>query len=83
MNATKQLPKGLDVASVSAALKRAATRAHFIAYQNGDPVIMEKDGKSIIVPPSPAMYGELLAEVERKRTEVVANYPSARLVANG
>ncbi|MDA8001185.1 MAG: hypothetical protein MPL62_07835 [Alphaproteobacteria bacterium] len=83
MKPVKQLPKGLDVESVSAALVRAAKRAHFIAYQHGETVVMEKDGKPVIVQPDPAMYGELLSEVEEKRAKVAANYPSARLVANG
>jgi len=34
MTATNQTPKGLDTACVSAALERAAKRAHFDAYQN-------------------------------------------------
>ena len=74
MKARKQLPKGLDVESVSAALVRAAKRAHFIAYQHGEGVVINKNGKTVIVPPDPEMYGELLAEVEEKRAAVIAAY---------
>ena len=77
MKPVKKLPKGLDVESVSAALRRAAKRAHFIAYQHGESVVMEKDGKPVIVPPDPEKYGELLAEVEEKRAAVIAEHGAA------
>ena len=74
MTATKQTPNGLDTASVSAALHRAAKRAHFNAYQNGEGVVVRENEETVIAPPRAEMYGELLAEVERKRAEVEANY---------
>ena len=77
MKARKQLPKGLDVDSASAALWRAAKRAHFIAYQHGTAIVTRKNGKMVIVPPDPKMYGELLAEVEEKRAAVIAEYGAA------
>ncbi|MDA8022156.1 MAG: hypothetical protein MPK05_04110 [Gammaproteobacteria bacterium] len=77
MKSVKPLPKGLDVESVSAALRRAAKRAHFIAYQHGEGVVINKNGKTVIVPPDPEMYGELLAEVEEKRAAVIAEYGAA------
>jgi len=63
---------------VSAALKRAAKRAHFISYQNGEGVVVGRNGKTIIIPPDPEMYGGLLAEVERKRAEVDAKYAKGK-----
>ena len=74
MKSVKKLPKGLDVDSASAALRRAAKRAHFIAYQHGTAIVTRKNGKMVIAPPDPEMYGELLAEVEKKRAEVIAEY---------
>lgn len=74
MKPVKQVLEGLDTASVSAALLRAAKRAHFIAYQNGEGVVVGRNGKPVIVPPDPEMYGELLAEVERKRVALAEKY---------
>lgn len=74
MKSPKPIPRGLDKASVSAALRRAQKRAHFTAYQHGEGVVVSRNGKPAIAPPDPALYGDLLDEVERKRAAVVVRY---------
>jgi len=71
---TNALPERPEDRAPLAALRRAAKRAHFISYQNGEGVVVGRNGKTIIIPPDPEMYGGLLAEVERKRAEVDAKY---------
>ena len=56
------------------AMRRAAKRAHFIAYQHGTAIVTRKNGKLVTIPPDPKMYGDLLAEVEKKRAAVIAKY---------
>ena len=56
------------------AMRRAAKRAHFIAYQHGTAIVTRKNGKLVTIPPDPKMYGELLAEVEEKRAAVIAEH---------
>ena len=53
-----------------AALKRAAKQAHLIAYQTGTGVVMQRDGKLVVVAPDPAMYEDLIPApyVERPET---------------
>ena len=52
------------------ALHRAAKRAHFIAYQHGEGVVVNQNGKPVTIPPDPKMYGELLAEHEREQKRI-------------
>lgn len=68
------LPADPDDRIALQALQRAAKRAHFIAYQNGGGVVIRENGKTVLAPPDPEMYGELLAEVKKKRAAVIANY---------
>ncbi|MDA8001737.1 MAG: hypothetical protein MPL62_10680 [Alphaproteobacteria bacterium] len=57
-----------------AALRRAAKRAHFIAYQHGTAIVTRINGKMATIPPDPKMYWELLADLQKKRAEVQAKY---------
>ncbi len=45
---------------VTAALRRAAKRAHLIAYQTGTGVVEQRNGKMGVYPPDPAMYEDLI-----------------------
>lgn len=65
--AKKPMPEGLDEQSERAALLRAAKRAHFIAYQHRENLVLGENGKTVFVPPDPAMYGELLAKQETQK----------------
>ena len=61
-------PDGTDVEDVTAALIRAARRAHLIAHQTGTGVVVMRDGKVVEIEPDPGMYGALLktsSEVKR------------------
>ncbi len=49
-----------DTEGVTAALFRAAQRAHLIAHQTGTGVVVMRDGKVVTIEPDPDMYGELL-----------------------
>ena len=55
-----------DMQAVSAALFRAAQRAHLIAHQAGTGVIVMRDGKVVEIEPDPDMYGELLSNTIRE-----------------
>ena len=52
-----------DTAGVTAALMRAARRAHLIAHQAGTGVVVMRDGKVVEIEPDPDMYGELLRNI--------------------
>ena len=52
-----------DTAGVTAALMRAARRAHLIAHQAGTGVVVMRDGKVVEIEPDPEMYGELLRNI--------------------
>ena len=49
-----------DMQAVTAALMRAARRAHLIAHQTGTGVVVIQDGKVVEIEPDPEMYGKLL-----------------------
>ena len=61
----KKLPNPDDTAGVTAALIRAAKRAHLIAHQTGTGVVVMRDGKVVEIEPDPDMYGELLKNTTR------------------
>ncbi len=44
---------------VTAALMRAAKRAHKIAHQTGTKVVVMRDGKVVEVDPDPEMYNDI------------------------
>ena len=50
----------VDTEGVTAALTRAAQRAHLITHQTGTGVVVMRDGKVVEIEPDPEMYGELL-----------------------
>ena len=51
---------------ITAALFRAAQRAHLIAHQTGTRVVVRRDGKVVEIEPDPDMYGELLSNTIRE-----------------
>ena len=67
-------PIGPEEIVALAALRRAAKRAHFIAYQHGTAIVTRKNGKMVTIPPDPKMYWELLADLQKKRAAVIAEY---------
>ena len=52
-----------DMQAVTAALMRAARRAHLIAHQTGTGVVVMRNGKVVEVEPDPEMYGKLLENI--------------------
>ena len=56
----KKSPNLDDTEGVTAALTRAARRAHLTAYQTGTRVVVMRDGQVVEIEPDPDMYGELL-----------------------
>ena len=57
----------LETEGVTAALIRAAKRAHLIAHQTGTGVVVMRDGKVVEIEPDPDMYGELLKDTSDSR----------------
>ena len=57
----------LETEGVTAALIRAAKRAHLIAHQAGTGVVVMRDGKVVEIEPDPEMYGELLSNTSNTR----------------
>ncbi len=55
-------PDDTDTEGVTAALMRAARRAHLIAHQTGTGVVVMQDGKVVEIEPDPEMYGEVGSE---------------------
>ena len=55
-------PNDTDTEGVTAALMRAARRAHLIAHRAGTGVVVMRDGKVVEIEPDPDMYGELLKD---------------------
>ena len=51
-----------DMQAAPAALFRAAQRAHLIARQHGEGVVVVQDGKVVTIEPSPEMYEEVESE---------------------
>ena len=60
-------PDDTDTKGVTAALFRAAQRAHRIAHQAGTGVIVMRDGKVVEIEPDPEMYGGLLGNTADSR----------------
>ncbi len=56
-----------DTEGVTAALIRAAQRAHLIAHQTGTGVVVMRDGEVVEIEPDPAMYGGLLGKTADSR----------------
>ena len=48
-----------DEEGVTAALIRAAKRAHKIAHQTGTKVVVMRDGKVVEIDPDPEMYNDI------------------------
>ena len=63
----KKSPNPDDTEGVTAALMRAAKRAHLIAHQAGTGVIVMRDGKVVEIEPDPEMYGDLLKNAFNSR----------------
>ena len=59
-------PDDAEMEGVTAALIRAARRAHLIAHQTGTGVVVMRDGKVVEIEPDPDMYGELLKNTIRE-----------------
>ena len=57
----------VDTEGVTAALTRAAQRAHLIAHQTGTGVVVMRDGKVVTINPNPKMYGDLLKNTIREQ----------------
>ena len=55
-----------DTEGVTAALRRAAQRAHLIAYQTGTGVVVMRDGQVVEIEPDPDTYGDLLRNTIRE-----------------
>ena len=51
-----------DTEGITAALFRAARRAHLIAHQTGTGVVVMRDGKVVEIEPDPEMYEEAGSE---------------------
>ena len=62
----KRSPNPDDTEGVTAALFRAARRAHLIAHQAGTGVVVMRDGEVTEIEPDPDMYGELLKDTVRE-----------------
>ena len=60
-------PDDAETEGVTAALIRAARRAHLIAHQTGTGVVVMRDGKVVEIEPDPDMYGELLKNTIREQ----------------
>ena len=56
-----------DTEGITAALMRAARRAHLIAHQTGTGVVVMRDGEVVEIEPDPEMYGELLKNTIREQ----------------
>ena len=63
----KRSPNPDDTEGVTAALMRAARRAHLIAHQTGTGVVVMRDGKVVEIEPDPDMYGGLLGKTADSR----------------
>lgn len=48
-----------DEEGMTAALMRAAKRAHQIAHQTGTKVVVMRDGKVVEIEPDPEMYNDI------------------------
>ncbi|MCE2432805.1 MAG: hypothetical protein J4F29_07775 [Candidatus Latescibacteria bacterium] len=56
----KELPKSdNDEEGMTAALIRAAKRAHLVAHQTGTKVVVMRDGKVVEIDPDPEMYNDI------------------------
>ena len=56
-------PDDAETEGVTAALIRAAQRAHLIAHQTGTGVVVMRNGKVVEIEPDPEMYGDLLKNI--------------------
>ena len=60
MSIKKERPKSdNDEEGMTAALIRAAKRAHLIAHQTGTKVVVMRDGKVVEIDPDPKMYNDI------------------------
>ena len=60
MKTKKELKKpDNDEEGLTAALMRAAKRAHLIAHQTGTKVVVMRDGKVVEIEPDPEMYNDI------------------------
>ena len=68
----------MDTAGITAALYRAARRAHEIARDTGTKVIVAKDGNPVRLDPDPEMFDDLIppaAALQRHGTRSVPVNP--------
>ncbi len=63
----KKSPNPDETEGITAALMRAARRAHLIAHQAGTGVVVMRDGEVMEIEPDPEMYGELLRNTSNSR----------------
>ena len=63
----KKSPNPDDTEGVTAALMRAAKRAHLIAHQAGTGVIVMRDGKVVEIEPDLEMYAGLLKDASNSK----------------
>ena len=55
----KKSPNPDDTEGITAALMRAARRAHLIAHQTGTGVVVMRDGEVVEIEPDPDMYNAI------------------------
>ena len=56
-------PDDAETEGVTAALIRAAKRAHLTAHQTGTGVVVMQDGRIVEIDPDPEMYRDLLKNI--------------------
>ncbi len=66
MNRRTPDDRGLDPAGITAALLRAARRAHEIARETGTKVVVVVDGETVEMDPDPEMFDGIEAERGRE-----------------
>ncbi len=66
-------PEDADTEGVTAALTRAARRAHLIAHRTGTGVVVMRDGEVVEIEPDPEMYEEVRS-VKRRKSVLRSNF---------
>ena len=65
----------MDIAGITAALHRAARRAHEIARDTGTKVIVARDGKLARMDPDPEMFDDLIPPAAAPRRHGARSVP--------
>ncbi len=60
-------PDDAETEGVTAALIRAAKRAHLTAYRTGTGVVVMRNGEFVEIEPDPEMYGGLLKDTSTSK----------------